>query len=223
MGIFRRVSDILSANVNELIDEFECPETMLKQAVREMEAAIEKSMNAAAKVIANRNLLDKQLKEHRRRAAEWNARAAAAVQQSDDDRARRALARKADNEKLAAALADHLAAADALSGRLRRRIDAMRVRLAEARQKQVMLIARNRAAEARRKFHVNLGDAAFDTGASGRFDRMASRIEQAEAEADAFAELSDWDEESDPGDVDSEIEAELARLKVEVGQLPDAQ
>ena len=212
MGIFRRVSDILSANVNELIDQFECPETMLKQAVREMETAIEKSMDAAARAIANRKLLEKQLEEHRRRADQWNNRAKQAVRESDDDRARRALARKADNEKLAAALGDHLAAADELSGRLRRQVDAMRVRLAEARQKLVTLVARNRAAEARRKFQINLGEATFDTGASGRFERMAGRIEQAEAEADALVELFHWDE-VDLAGASPEVEDELASLK----------
>jgi phage shock protein A len=211
--MFQRVSDIVSANVNELIDGFEDPETMLKQAVREMEAAIEASMEAAAKVIANRKLLDKEHDEHRRLADLWSTRAREAVGQSDDDAARRALAHKADHEKLAAALGDQLAAANELSGKLRRQIDAMRVRLAEARQKLLTLVARNRAAEIRRRFSISLGSAAIDSPAFSRFDRMRRRIEQAEAEADAMVELSRWDANLETTDPD--IEHELATLKAQ--------
>ena len=40
MGIFHRVSDIISANINDLVDRFEDPERMLRQAIREMQESI---------------------------------------------------------------------------------------------------------------------------------------------------------------------------------------
>jgi phage shock protein A len=59
MGIFRRFTDILSANLNDLIDRFEDPEKALRQAIREMEQAVTDALNSAAKVIANERLLTK--------------------------------------------------------------------------------------------------------------------------------------------------------------------
>ena len=57
MGLFRRFGDILSANLNDLVDRFEDPEKMLRQAIREMEQAVASGLNSAAKVVANERLL----------------------------------------------------------------------------------------------------------------------------------------------------------------------
>ncbi len=216
MGIFKRVSDIISANLNELVDGFEDPEKMLKQAVREMEAAIETALDGAVKVIANEKLLDKQLAEQRRLVDCWQDRAREAVHREDDEAARTALARKAEHEKLAAALEDQAATAQTAGRKLRRQIDAMRVRLAEARRKQVSLTARKQAAGARKRILSDLGGSAVNDEAFARFDRMSTKIEQAEAEADALLELTGHELQNDDVDeqtVDSAIEAELQALK----------
>ncbi|MEX0715394.1 MAG: PspA/IM30 family protein, partial [Planctomycetaceae bacterium] len=65
MRIFARISDIISANLNDVIDRFEDPEAMLKQAVREMEQALDSTTDAAAKAIASERLLVRQLDGHR--------------------------------------------------------------------------------------------------------------------------------------------------------------
>ena len=41
MRLFQRIGDIIAANLNDLVDRFEDPEVMLKQAIREMETMIE--------------------------------------------------------------------------------------------------------------------------------------------------------------------------------------
>ena len=211
MGLFKRVNDIVTANLNELVDGFEDPEKMLRQAIREMEAALRSALDGAAKVIANEKLLTRQIDEHRRQAAAWRQRAETAVGADDDATARRALRRKAEHETLRAAMEDQLAAANIASGKLRRQIEAMRVRLAEARRKLLTLTARHRAAEARKRFVSDLGGVSIHDEAFGRFDRLSERIEQAEAEAEALVELAGGeadDEASEP-----EIEVELQALK----------
>ncbi|MHC4666592.1 MAG: PspA/IM30 family protein, partial [Planctomycetota bacterium] len=52
MGIFSRISDIISANLNDMVEGFEHPERMLKQAVREMETTIDQALQSTAKTIA---------------------------------------------------------------------------------------------------------------------------------------------------------------------------
>ena len=49
MRVFRRVTDILSASLNDLIDKFEDPEKMLRQAIREMEESVADAMEGAAR------------------------------------------------------------------------------------------------------------------------------------------------------------------------------
>ncbi len=69
MGIFSRVSDIISANLNEMIEKFEDPEKMLKQAVREMAASIEEVRKSAGQGMADAKMVAKELEKNRREAA----------------------------------------------------------------------------------------------------------------------------------------------------------
>src|SRR5947208_1437969 len=75
MGIFRRVSDIISANVNEMVESFESPEMMLRQAIREMDAAVGRTAEAAARAIAESKLLENQLNRQRPESTELHRRA----------------------------------------------------------------------------------------------------------------------------------------------------
>src|SRR6185369_8679441 len=100
MRLFRRISDIISANLNEMVDRFEDPETMLKQAVREMDDAVTAALDGAVKAVANEKLSANQLLENRRHAERWHERATKAVTAGDDNLARRAITRKIQYEKL---------------------------------------------------------------------------------------------------------------------------
>ncbi len=214
MGLFRRVGDIISANLNEMVERFEDPEKMLKQAVLEMEAAVAGALDGAVKVIANERLLARQLDENLRQMERCRARAEDAVRRGDDDAARRALSRKTEHAKLAAALGDQHSAAEAASRKLRTQIDALRVRLSEARRQQATLIARKRAADARRSLARDMNGITIDDFAFSKFDRVAMKVEESEAEADALLELTaccDPVDEIDP--VREDVETELAALK----------
>jgi phage shock protein A len=213
MGLFRRISDIVCANFNELVDQFEDPEAMLRQAVREMETAVNSAMNRAAKSLAHEKLLARQLDDQRRQAEHWHQRAAEAVHRGDDDQARRAVGRKLESVKLQEALADQLSATEAANRKLRTQIDAMRVRLSEARRSLAVMAARQQSALARKQLAGGLGDLCVDNSAFSRFDRICRDIEFTEAEAEAYIELCGDTNLETPDDIDLEIEAELQAIK----------
>jgi len=218
MRLFRRIGDIISANLNEMVDHFEDPEKMLKQAVREMEHAVAAALDSAVKVVANEKLLSKQLAENRRQAERWQDRAGKAVAAGDDDLARRAITRKLQHEKLVVALEDQHSAAAETSAKLRRQIEGMRAKLSEAKRICAEFIARKRAAEARRQLLCVVSPNGAHT-AYHRFDRLFEQVELAEAEADAFCELSTADdEEAFENDDAAIVEQELAALKEHAGE-----
>ena len=64
MGVFKRISDIISANLNDLTEGFEDPERMLKQAIREMEETIAEVTNQTAKAMANETTLSRELERN---------------------------------------------------------------------------------------------------------------------------------------------------------------
>lgn len=215
MPIFRRITDILSANMNDIVERFEDPETMLRQAVREMEAAVEETMNAAARSIAAERMLVRQLDAQRNRSRQSWQNARDAVSRGDEAAARRALETRERHEKLAAALEDQRAAAVAHNQRLRRQLDGLRVRLEEARQTMHVLIARNRAARTQR---LLLDERAQFHGASdafSRFDRISERIERSEAESQAYLELA-GDLQAAESERSHDLDGQLAALKEEI-------
>ncbi len=216
MGLFTRMGDIISANLNEMVDKYEDPEKMLKQAVGEMESAIRTAMDGAAKVIANEKLISKQMTEQQSEIEHWWQKAETAVRNGDEDVARHALVRKREHEKLQAALTDQFTTARASSQKLRRQIDAMRVRLDEAKRKLVLLTARKQAADARKQLIAEFGQPDFSQAAFSKFDRMCKKVDYAEAETEALLELSGTQDRSDDLSIDLanvDIEAELQKLR----------
>ena len=101
MRLFQRIGDIIAANLNDLVDRFEDPEVMLKQAIREMETMIETATSGTARAIAAERLLARDLADHERKALRWSASAESAVLQGDDGLARQAITRAQEHEAMA--------------------------------------------------------------------------------------------------------------------------
>lgn len=221
MGFFGRISDIISANLNDMTEGFEDPEKMLKQAVREMEETIAEVTAQTAKAMANETTLSRELERNRTQKQQWLDRAQKAVEEGNDDLARKALTRKGEHEKLADALQDQLAAAQEASGSLRRQLAAMKAKLSEGKRNLATLSARKRAADFRKKMETQAAGLTSDVDQSAfaKFDRMKAKVEQAEAEAAAMAELRGLETAAPAEDVQcvsdegADISAELADLK----------
>jgi len=211
MGLIKRVSGLVTANLNDLVDQCEDPEKMLKQAVREMETALGQLMDGAARAIAHHKLLARQLSEQQMASERRMKLAEAAVKRGDEGAARRELHFRAEHQQLADGLVRQLETADALSHRLRNQVAAMRIRMAEARRRLVDVTARNRAAQAQRKFIEHLPSEGCSGATWSNFETMCSRVEQSEAETDAMLELLGSSEVGEA--FDAEVEAELRALK----------
>jgi phage shock protein A len=223
MGLFKRINDIITANFHELTEGLEDPETMLKQAIREMEASIGEATQETVKVLASEKLLVKELSNNETQARDWQRKAEQAVDSGDDDLARRALARKGEHDKLATALQDQVNVVQQTSQTLRHQLDGMKAKLAEAKRQLATLSARQKAADFKKKAITSSN--ALDMGSAddafAKFERMREKVERAEAEAEAMAELR--------GDISpapsrtSETQAnpldhELAKLKAKRGK-----
>lgn len=222
MGLFQRISDIISANLNEMTEEFEDPELMLKQAIREMEQSIADATQETAKVLANEKLLARELSTNRKQAEEWHQKAEQAVSAGDDSLARKALTRKQEHQKLVTALDDQLEAARDAGKTLKHQLEGMQAKLAEAKRNLSTLSARKRAADFKKKVHTAATDLELNLtpdDAFAKFDRLREKVERAEAEADALAELRggsvavDREIEELKSSADEEIDEELAALK----------
>lgn len=220
MGLFQRFSDILSANLNEMADRFEDPETMLKQVVREMEASIAEAKQEVVRAMASEKMVKKNLADNERQVREWQQRAEKAVQAGDDALARKALLRRQEHDKIVAALRDQDEAAAQSCQTLRRQLEAMQAKLAEAKRRVGTLAARKKAADVRARTLTGAAAVELDTDAFEKFERLREKVERAEAEADALRELETGlapepvpvpEPEAEPAETG--VEAELAALR----------
>ena len=221
MRLFRRIGDIIAANLNDLVDRFEDPEVMLKQAIREMETMIEGATAGAARAAAGERLLARDLSDHQRKSGHWNARAEQAVTDGDDDLARQAIARSYEHDCMAAALLEQRTSAEQTARALRGQVSAMKAKQAEARRKLASLSARRQVVENGRSLRGMARESSGRTNGFARFESMHRQIEQAEAEAEALGELDESGEWSLEAETESRerarrVEADLATIKERV-------
>ncbi len=118
-SIFKRISDVISANLNDLIDRVEDPERMIKQIIREMEENISKAKEGVIEAIASEKQLQKDLEQHRRQSSEWQKKAEEALQVDKEELARAALIRKKEHDNIIKALEPSWEAAKNTSERLK--------------------------------------------------------------------------------------------------------
>lgn len=191
-------------------------------AVHRSHSDIHEATQETAKVMANQKLLAKELANNQRQMADWHSKAETAVKSGDDDLARKALSRKRKHQKLVVALQDQWNSAEVASSMLKHQLEGMQAKLAEAKRSLAILSARQRTADFRKKMHSTPGvlDAPLDDdNAFAKFDRLRARVEQAEAEADALAELRGVAPSAQTAEAhattaaDDNLDAELARLK----------
>lgn len=213
MGIFQRVSDILSANLHEMLDRHEHPEKLLKQAVSEMDDAIGLARREVAKAMANEALAAKDLAASEARVEQWCKRATMAIEAGDDGLARKALLRKKEYEQVVQLLKQQVDDSASANKQLRESLAEMEAKLSEARLQLGALTARQKAAILRANMAANVAvrDVALNQRTFDKFERFSRKVQLAEAEADALAELescgqTEADEWSDGFSLDEELE-----------------
>lgn len=214
MGVFTRFRDIVSSNINSMLDKAEDPEKMIKLMIHEMEDTLIELKSSCAGVIAGRKKIERKFEGVKEKIALWSDRAALAVNKGRDDLAREALLEKRRFDETAEALEGELASYRELLQQYHEDIVQLEEKLKSAKEKKRLLIQRHKRASGKKRAQQDIrrSDSA-DTMA--RFDKLESRIEQMEAEADLvnMTQRPSAAEEFEELAIDDEIEKELAKIK----------
>lgn len=223
MNLFERVSRLVTANINHMVDQAEEPEVMIKQLVRDIEGSLVGLRRETVAAIARVKHLERRIQDAEGLAHEHENQAALALGHGDEELARALLARKLGSIDERDALAAELEAARKLESRLKDDMLRLQAKADDARRRQDLLIRRKRAAEARLRSHAvtRRSDAAL-SAASGRvdalaFDAYAEAIGSLEATAEAEQELAAPHEDAERRlrklTERSKVDAELERLR----------
>ena len=187
MSLLDRVSTLLKANLNDLVDKAEDPEKMLKQVVLDMENQLMQVKTQVAIAIADEHLLERKRKEQETQAADWKRKAELAVGKGEDDLARAALERALSSEQLMQGFAEQAEDQKHEADNLRQALRKLEQKLSETRAHADMLAAEHRRAKV-------VGRATNARRAAGAdrehaMERMRSRVHMQSATNAAAAEV----------------------------------
>jgi len=214
MGIFTRVRDIISSNINAMLDKAEDPEKLVKLMIREMEDTLVEIKASCAQAIASKKKVERLLDEVVNRAKDWGDKAKLAVNKGREDLAREALLEKRHYTERGDSLTVETTQFDGIIENYQQDIVQLEEKLATAREKQRVLIQRHTRARGKRRAQENIRRVET-ADALMRFEKFENRIERMEAEADLvnYGRKSPLREEFAGLELDEEIERELAALK----------
>jgi phage shock protein A len=188
MALLERVSTLIRANLNDLIDKAEDPEKMIKQVILDMENQFIQVKTQVAVSMADQHLLGKKQKEHEEKGAEWVRKAELAIDKNQDELARTALERAMDCQKLAETFKVQETDQRTQVENLKSALQKLEQKLSEAKTKRDLLIAQHRRARALGKAS-DAQMAIGDQSKSATFDRLQDRVMHAEAVSQAKAEM----------------------------------
>ncbi len=214
MAIMDRLSRLVRANVNEMIDRAEDPEKMIDQILRDMQSGMTTARAQVASMIAQEKELEADEEETSRLALEWEGKARRAVDAGKDDLAREALRRKRDNEENAAVYGRQLKAQEQVVDKLKSQLSQLEAKYQSTLSQRDSMIARQRRARAQTQVSETLSNfAPWDP--TSELDRMERKIRGQEAQAAAVTEMSEdsFDAQFHELDYDDDVERELAALK----------
>ncbi len=204
MALLERVSTLIRANLNDLVDKAEEPEKMIKQVILDMENQLLQVKTQVAISIADQHVLDKKQRESEESEKQWMRRAEMALDKKDEKLARSAVERSMSYQSISASFRQQVEDQKTQVENLKSALLKLQQKLEEARAKSHTLIAqhrRTRAADkaARAGSEINNGG-----DAASAFDRMKDKVRHTEATAAAHAEL-----------VGDDVEEQFAKLEKE--------
>ncbi|MEB3826736.1 PspA/IM30 family protein [Phormidium sp. CCY1219] len=217
MGLFDRIIRVIRANINSLINKAEDPEKILEQTVMDMQEDLIQLRQAVAQAIATQKRTERQFSQAQSTADEWYRRAQLALQKGDDNLAREALTRRKSYQDTANGMKAQIDQQTAVVDNLKQNMRGLESKIAEAKTKKDLYLARARSAKASEKLNEMLGTVGTG-GAMAAFERMEEKVMQLEARSEAVAELGTDDLDRKFASLESggAVEDELTSMKEEM-------
>ncbi|MDR2370814.1 MAG: PspA/IM30 family protein, partial [Treponema sp.] len=145
-----------------------------------------------AMAIADEKKLERERDNQMAQSRDWENKAMLAVQAGKDDLAKEALLRKQEYDRAGQEYQKQWSSQKESVDKLKESLRELQDKIEEAQRKKNLLIARAKRAEAQQKIQSTISSVAGNRSAFDAFDRMAAKVDQMEAQADAARELEDF-------------------------------
>lgn len=227
MGIMERFKDIMSANINALLDKAEDPEKMIDQYLRNMESDLGKVKAETASVIAEESRAKRALDECNANIAKMQTYAEKAINVGNDNDARQFLAQKKVYTDQLASLQNTYQIASENAAKMRNMHDKLVNDISQLNARRDSIKAKMAAAKTQQRIN-KIGSSALGVANDmSAFERMEAKADKMLDEANAMSELNktageasidDLASKYDNPQTDSSIDDELAALKAQMGK-----
>ena len=227
MGIMERFKDIMSANINALLDKAEDPEKMIDQYLRNMESDLGKVKAETASVIAEESRAKRALDECNANIAKMQTYAEKAINAGNDNDARQFLAQKKVYTDQLTSLQNTYQIASENAAKMRNMHDKLVNDISQLNARRDSIKAKMAAAKTQQRIN-KIGSSALGVANNmSAFERMEAKADKMLDEANAMSELNktageasidDLASKYDNPQTDSSIDDELAALKAQMGK-----
>lgn len=226
MGIITRFKDIMSANINALLDKAEDPEKMIDQYLRNLESDLGKVKAETASVMADEQRCRRELDECTADIAKYQQYAEKAVMAGNDGDAKQFLAKKNQLVEKQAGLQQAYDLAAANASKMRQMHDKLVGDINELNSRKDSIKAKIAVAKTQERLNKIGSSYAGAQNSMSAFDKMEAKANKMLDEANAMAELNSTTEESDIKNLASKydtaessaVDDELAALKAQLGK-----
>lgn len=213
MGLFSRLGDIINSNLNAMLDSAENPEKIARLIIQEMEDTLVEVRTAAARAMADKKEMEREIVHFSQTRDEWAAKAELAIDKGREDLARGALTAKQKAESEIDRRKAALAAAEEAFEKRQDDLAKLQAKLDEAKAKHRSLMMRREAAEQRIRMRSQVYDGKVDD-ALARYNHIERKVDEMEAFADTIkGHEPSLEAEFAALERDESVEKELEALK----------
>lgn len=214
MSLLDRMRDLVSANLNAMLDRAEDPEKMVQEYIRQLNDNLYEAKTSVASAMADETKLHNKMVQFQAEADQWQSKAEAALRANDEELARAALNRKVQSQKLADSYKQQYESQDQQVEELQSALVKLEQRLSEAKARRDLLIAKRNRAETQEAIQRTVRGLS-QTNAIDKLSALEERVDDRLAQADAMARLEQGTLESRFSDLEAnnEVDQELAALR----------
>lgn len=227
MGILSRFKDIISSNINAMLDKAEDPEKLIEQYLRELTGDLAEVKRETASVMADEAKAKRNLVANQEEVEKYTSMAKKALAAGDEESAKIFIKKKQSLEEVGESLQQMFDVAASNSAKMRQMHDKLVKDLQELQQRKAVIQAKIKIAKAQEKVNEAAKNSAANKAEAslGAFARMEEKVDHMLDAANAMAEL-----QMEPVDEtmaaearyyeaisNSKVDAELEAMKAELG------
>lgn len=223
MGIISRFKDIMSANINALLDKCEDPSKMIDQYLRDMTDNLAEVKNETAAIMAEEKRTKRAVDENTAEVKKYTEFAKKAISSGNDDDARVFINKKQSLELAGADLAKIYVAAHENAEKMRQMHDKLTNDITALEQRRQNVKAKVAVAKTQSKINEMAGSMTAASGTMRAFENMEAKADKMLDQANCMADLDKGDdnslenlEQKYSGKNSSTVDEELAAMKAEL-------